>query len=138
MVLKELQKNFRKIQITYNWKWQKLTNQSSRKRKFGLMEIMTMKQKKQVRNLIENNPGELIESFYQDLEFGTGGLRGIMGWELTGWINTRLGWQHKGLANYIKKMFAGEKNIKVAIAYDSRNNSRYFAQITAEVFSANE
>ncbi len=94
--------------------------------------------KKQIKNLIDNDPNELIESFYQDLEFGTGGLRGIMGVGTNRMNKYTVGMATQGLANYLKKMFANEKNIKVAIAYDSRNNSRYFAQITAEVFSAND
>jgi phosphoglucomutase len=93
--------------------------------------------KKQIRNLIDNNPEELTESFYQDLEFGTGGLRGIMGVGTNRMNKYTVGMATQGLSNYLKKMFAGIKEIKVAIAYDSRNNSRYFAQITAEVFSAN-
>lgn len=93
--------------------------------------------KKQIRDLMANDPIELVESFYQDLEFGTGGLRGIMGVGTNRMNKYTVGMATQGLANYIKKMFLNEKDIKVAIAYDSRNNSKYFAQITAEVFSAN-
>ena len=93
--------------------------------------------KKQIENLIANNPDELTESFYQDLEFGTGGLRGIMGVGTNRMNKYTIGMATQGLANYLIKMFPNEKNIKVAIAFDSRNNSRYFAQITADVFSAN-
>ncbi|MBI9038149.1 MAG: phospho-sugar mutase [Bacteroidales bacterium] len=95
------------------------------------------KTKKQVKNLIENNQDELIESFYKDLEFGTGGLRGIMGVGTNRMNKYSVGLATQGLANYLKKMFPDIDQIKVAIAYDSRNNSKYFAQITAEVFSAN-
>ncbi len=77
----------------------------------------------------------LIDSFYKDLEFGTGGLRGIMGTGSNCMNKYTIGAATQGLANYLKKTIAGE--IKVAIAYDSRNNSKYFAQITADVFSAN-
>jgi len=93
--------------------------------------------KKQVREMIENNPQEVIESFYRDLEFGTGGLRGIMGVGTNRMNKYTVGMATQGLANYLKKIFPGQKQIKVAIAYDCRNNSPYFAQITADVFSAN-
>ena len=79
---------------------------------------------------------ELTDSFYRDLEFGTGGLRGIMG-NGTNRINKyTIGAATQGLANYLKKTYPGEK-IKVAIAHDSRNNAELFSRITAEVFSAN-
>ncbi len=94
--------------------------------------------RKQVQDMIENNPGELIESFYQDLEFGTGGLRGIMGVGTNRMNKYTVGMATQGLVNYLKKIFPGEKQIKVAIAHDCRNNSPYFAQITADVFSAND
>lgn len=93
--------------------------------------------KRQVKYLIENNQDELIESFYKDLEFGTGGLRGIMGVGTNRMNKYSVGMATQGLANYLQKMFPDVEQIKVAIAYDSRNNSKYFAQITAEVFSAN-
>jgi phosphoglucomutase len=92
----------------------------------------------QVRDMMDNNPEELVESFYQDLEFGTGGLRGIMGVGTNRMNKYTVGMATQGLANYLKKIFPGKEKIKVAIAYDSRNNSPYFAQITAEVFSAND
>lgn len=79
---------------------------------------------------------ELIDSFYKDLEFGTGGLRGIMG-PGTNRINKyTIGMATQGLANYLLKSFPNE-DIKVAIAHDSRNNSKFFAETTAAVFSAN-
>jgi phosphoglucomutase len=79
---------------------------------------------------------ELTDSFYRDLEFGTGGLRGIMG-PGTNRINKyTIGAATQGLANYLLKKYPDEK-IRVAVAHDSRNNSDYFARITAEVFSAN-
>ncbi len=93
---------------------------------------------RQVRDLIDNNPQEVIESFYQDLEFGTGGLRGIMGVGTNRMNKYTVGMATQGLANYLKKIFPGEQQIKVAIAHDCRNNSPYFAKITADVFSAND
>ncbi len=79
---------------------------------------------------------ELADSFYKDLEFGTGGLRGIMGVGSNRINKYTIGMATQGLANYLKKSFPNE-DVKVAIAYDSRNNSRFFAETTAAVFSAN-
>ncbi|MFK7808156.1 MAG: phospho-sugar mutase [Saprospiraceae bacterium] len=79
---------------------------------------------------------ELIDSFYKDLEFGTGGLRGIMGVGSNRINKYTLGMATQGFANYLNQSFPG-KIIKVAIAYDSRNNSQFFGEITAGVFSAN-
>jgi phosphoglucomutase len=90
-----------------------------------------------VRNMIDNNSDELTESFYKDMEFGTGGLRGIMGAGTNRMNKYTIGMATQGLANYIKKVLPAEKELRVAIAYDCRNNSKYFAQITADVFSAN-
>lgn len=84
----------------------------------------------------QEDPKELIDSFYKDLEFGTGGLRGIMGVGSNCINKYTIGTATQGLTNYLKKVLVN-KEIKVAIAYDSRNNSKYFAQITADVFSAN-
>lgn len=92
--------------------------------------------RKQVEHLIQNNPTELTEAFYRDLEFGTGGLRGIMGVGTNRMNKYTVGMATQGLANYVMKMFPGETP-KAAIAFDCRDNSEYFAQITAEIFSAN-
>jgi len=93
--------------------------------------------KKQVRDLISNNEKELIDSFYRDLEFGTGGLRGVMGVGTNRMNIYTVGMATQGLSNYLKKNFSKLNPIKVAIAYDSRNNSRLFAETTANIFSAN-
>lgn len=79
---------------------------------------------------------ELTDSFYKDLEFGTGGLRGIMGAGSNRINKYTIGTATQGLANFLNKKYPGEK-ISVAIAHDSRNNSDFFAKITADVFSAN-
>ena len=92
--------------------------------------------KEQVRLLIENNPNELVESFYKDPEFGTGGLRGIMGVGTNRMNIYTVGAATQGLANYLKLNFAGEQ-IKVAISHDSRNNSRMFAERVADIFASN-
>ena len=93
--------------------------------------------KEEIQDLLNNNPEEIIESFYRDLEFGTGGLRGIMGVGTNRMNKYTVGMSTQGLANYLKKNFANEKQIKIAIAYDCRNNSTYFAEIAANVLSAN-
>jgi phosphoglucomutase len=94
--------------------------------------------KEQVKYLLENDEQALIDAFYKDLEFGTGGLRGIMGAGTNRMNIYTLGMATQGLANYLKKQFRELKQIKVAIAHDSRNNSRLFAEKTAEIFSAND
>ena len=95
------------------------------------------KTKEQVKYLIDNDKTELIESFYKDLEFGTGGLRGIMGVGSNRMNVYTVGFATQGLANYLKKNFEGEK-IRVAIAHDSRNNSRLFAEHVADIFASND
>jgi phosphoglucomutase len=94
--------------------------------------------RQQVKQLMDENPAELFESFYTDLEFGTGGLRGIMGVGSNRMNKYTVGMATQGLVNYVNKMFTGKTQNKVAIAYDSRNNSKYFAQIAAEILSAND
>ena len=89
--------------------------------------------KAQIRAMSEN---DLVDSFYKDLEFGTGGLRGIMGPGSNRINKYTIGMATQGLANYLLKSFPNE-DIKIAIAHDSRNNSRFFAETTAAVFSAN-
>ena len=92
--------------------------------------------KQEVRMLMETNHNELVESFYKDLEFGTGGLRGIMGVGSNRMNIYTVGAATQGLANYLKQNFAGEE-IKVAISHDSRNNSRMFAERVADIFASN-
>ena len=93
--------------------------------------------KQQIQTLIDSNANtELTDAFYRDLEFGTGGLRGTMGPGSNRINKYTIGTATQGLANHLLKKYPNEK-IKVAIAHDSRNNSDLFANITAEVFSAN-
>jgi phosphoglucomutase len=92
--------------------------------------------KDEVRQLQETSPEELAESFYRSLEFGTGGLRGIMGVGTNRMNKYTVGMATQGFANYLKKVY-GTAEIKVAIAHDCRNNSRFFAETTANVFAAN-
>lgn len=93
--------------------------------------------KTQVKSLLAKpDTKELVDSFYKDLEFGTGGLRGLMGVGSNCMNQYTVGKATQGLANYINKSFAGQK-AKVAIAHDSRNNSRFFAETAAGILSAN-
>jgi phosphoglucomutase len=92
--------------------------------------------KNNIRDLQANQPGELEESFYKNLEFGTGGLRGIMGVGTNRINKYTIGMATQGFANYLTKTYPDEK-ISVSIAHDSRNNSRFFAETTAAVFAAN-
>ncbi len=84
-----------------------------------------------------DDPSELIDAFYKDLEFGTGGLRGVMGVGSNRMNRYTVGTATQGLANYLKKEFSNLPEIKVVIGYDCRNNSRYFAETAANIFSAN-
>jgi len=92
--------------------------------------------KKQIRDLQANNPDDLADAFYRNLEFGTGGLRGIMGVGINRMNKYTVGMATQGYANYLKKSFPNEE-VKVAIAHDSRNNSRFFAETAGNVFAAN-
>jgi phosphoglucomutase len=91
--------------------------------------------KQEIRHLLETNPEELVEGFYKNLEFGTGGLRGIMGIGTNKMNKYTIGMATQGYANYLKQSFG--EGISVAIAHDSRNNSRFFAETVAAVMGAN-
>ncbi|HLW09471.1 MAG TPA: phospho-sugar mutase, partial [Fermentimonas sp.] len=94
--------------------------------------------KEEVQRMLENeDKKELIDAFYKDLEFGTGGLRGIMGAGSNRMNIYTVGSATQGLSNYLKKEFAELEEIKVVIGHDCRNNSRKFAEISADIFSAN-
>ncbi|MFZ9743253.1 MAG: phospho-sugar mutase, partial [Chitinophagaceae bacterium] len=92
--------------------------------------------KSEIRRLQNENPNELSDAFYKNLEFGTGGLRGIMGVGTNRINQYTVGMATQGFANYLIKMFPNEQ-LRVAVAHDSRNNSRLFAEITANVMAAN-
>lgn len=92
--------------------------------------------KASIKKLISENPTELVDSFYQDLEFGTGGLRGLMGVGTNRMNVYTIGMATQGLANYLLKSFPGQ-DIKVAITHDCRINNTLFAKTTADVFTAN-
>lgn len=91
--------------------------------------------KSEIRRLQNGNVAELEDAFYRDLEFGTGGLRGIMGVGTNRMNQYTVGMATQGYANYLKKCFP---SVKVAIAHDVRNNSRRFAEIAANIFAAND
>ncbi len=90
----------------------------------------------EIDKMLQAESEELTDAFYKDLEFGTGGLRGIMGVGSNRINKYTIGMATQGLANYLLKVY-GKQPISVAIAHDSRNNSKFFGQITADVFSAN-
>ena len=90
--------------------------------------------KNEILRLKKEDPSQLEDAFYKDLEFGTGGLRGIMGVGTNRMNTYTVGMATQGYANYLKQCF---NEVKVAIAHDSRNNSRKFAEITANIFAAN-
>ena len=89
-----------------------------------------------IRDLQAKGGDELADAFYRNLEFGTGGLRGIMGIGTNRMNKYTIGMATQGYANYLKQSFPNEQ-VKVAIAHDSRNNSRFFAETVANVFGAN-
>ena len=91
--------------------------------------------KDEILRLQKDHPDDLIDAFYKNLEFGTGGLRGIMGVGTNRINKYTIGMATQGYANYLKKCFG--ENVKVAVAHDCRNNSRFFAETTASVFAAN-
>ena len=101
-----------------------------------LTSIFDTNTQQKIKALISSNPKELEDSFYKNLEFGTGGMRGIMGVGTNRINKYTLGKNTQGLSNYLKKTFPNEK-IKAAIAFDCRHNSKIFAKIVADVFSAN-
>lgn len=92
--------------------------------------------KEEIKRLQASSPDELADSFYRNLEFGTGGLRGIMGVGTNRMNKYTVGMATQGFSNYLKKVY-GNAEIKVAIAHDCRNNSRFFAETAANVFAAN-
>ncbi len=95
--------------------------------------------RRDVQSMLDNNDKtDLIECFYKDLEFGTGGLRGIMGAGSNRMNVYTVGMATQGFANYLKKNFADRKKISVVVCHDCRNNSRLFAETVANIFSAND
>ena len=104
--------------------------------KTWLSDVLDAETQAKVRELISGNPDDLNEAFHKNLEFGTGGMRGIMGIGTNRINKYTLGKNTQGLSNYLHQCFPNQE-IKVAIAHDCRNNSKPFAKIVADVFSAN-
>jgi phosphoglucomutase len=92
--------------------------------------------KEAIKKLQSTNPGELEDAFYRNLEFGTGGLRGIMGVGTNRMNKYTVGMATQGYANYLKLSFPNEE-VRIAVAHDCRNNSRFFAETVANVMAAN-
>ncbi len=112
------------------------TSEILEKAKLWLSDTFDKETRDEVKHLIENDEKEILDRFYKDLEFGTGGMRGIMGAGTNRINKYTLGRNTQGLANYLIKAFPG-KDLKVAIAFDCRHNSKTFARNVAEVLSAN-
>ncbi len=106
------------------------------KAKLWLTDTFDKETQDQVNQLISDNPKDLEESFYKNAEFGTGGMRGVMGVGPNRINKYTLGKNTQGLSNYLKRSFDDEE-IRAVIAYDCRKNSKEFAQIVANIFSAN-
>lgn len=117
---------------------QELIKQVTAKAEAWLTDAYDETTRAEVRRMLDaTDKTELIESFYKDLEFGTGGLRGIMGVGTNRMNIYTVGAATQGLANYLKEAFVDEPEIKVVVGHDVRNNSRKFAEIVADIFSAN-
>ncbi|MFM9986750.1 MAG: phospho-sugar mutase [Flavobacteriales bacterium] len=113
-----------------------VTKEISEKAKSWLSSEVDETTRTEVLRLLDGSPNDLLEAFYGDLEFGTGGLRGIMGVGTMRMNRYTVGMATQGLANYIHQQFPNKSNA-VAIAFDSRNNSPFFAKTAADVLSAN-
>ena len=117
---------------------QELIKQVTEKAEKWLIPAYDAETQAEVKRMLENpDKIELIDSFYKDLEFGTGGLRGIMGAGTNRMNIYTVGAATQGLSNYLNKCFAGKKDISVVVGHDCRNNSDKFAKISADIFSAN-
>ncbi|WP_448789975.1 phospho-sugar mutase [Bacteroides graminisolvens] len=117
---------------------QELIKQVTEKAEKWLSPAYDAETQAEVKKMLENeDKTELIESFYKDLEFGTGGLRGIMGSGSNRMNIYTVGGATQGLSNYLNKNFKELKQISVVVGHDCRNNSRKFAEISANIFSAN-
>ena len=117
---------------------QELIKQVTEKAEKWLTPAYDAETQAEVKRMLENDDKtELIEAFYKDLEFGTGGLRGIMGVGSNRMNIYTVGMATQGFANYLKKNFADREQISVVVCHDCRNNSRLFAETVANIFSAN-
>ncbi len=130
-------RDYYKLHITMESN-QELIISCEKKAKEWLSSSFNEETKKEVQAMLDNaDKTELIDSFYKDLEFGTGGLRGIMGAGSNRMNIYTVGMATQGFANYLKKSFANKETISVVVGHDCRNNSRLFAETVAAIFSAN-
>ncbi len=113
-----------------------LTDAVAKKAESWLTNVFDKETKNEIENLLKNNPSELEDRFYKDLEFGTGGMRGVMGVGTNRINKYTLGKNTQGLSNYLKQQFPNQE-VRVVIAYDCRHNSKTLAKVVANVFSAN-
>ncbi|MFW5762297.1 MAG: phospho-sugar mutase, partial [Cyclobacteriaceae bacterium] len=113
-----------------------ILNEVKTKAGYWLKMNIDSQTRSEIEQMLKEEGDELIDSFYKNLEFGTGGLRGIMGAGSNRMNIYTVGMATQGLANYLKKVFT-DQPISVAIAYDCRNNGKLFAETTANIFSAN-
>ena len=117
---------------------EELIQQVTEKAKKWLTPAYDAETQAEVKRMLENeDKTDLIEAFYKDLEFGTGGLRGIMGVGSNRMNIYTVGAATQGLSNYLNKNFKDLEQIAVVVGHDCRNNSRLFAEISANIFSAN-
>src|SRR5574344_377402 len=117
---------------------QELINQCTAEAQKWLSPAFDADTQAEVKAMLDNeDKTALIDAFYQNLEFGTGGLRGIMGAGTNRMNKYIVGMATQGFANYILKAFPDEKNLSVVVGHDCRNNSRLFAETVAAIFSAN-
>lgn len=117
---------------------QELIKQVTEKAQRWLTPAYDAETQAEVKRMLENeDKTELIDCFYKDLEFGTGGLRGIMGAGTNRMNIYTVGAATQGLSNYLNKCFKDKEQISVVVGYDCRNNSDKFARISADIFSAN-
>ena len=111
-------------------------NQILGKAKEWLSDTFDTDTQQEIQDLIANNPQDLVERFYKNMEFGTGGMRGVMGAGTNRINKYTLGRATQGLSNYLIETFPN-KSLSVVIAFDCRHNSLKFAKLVADVFSAN-
>ncbi len=125
------------LTITKDMENNEILNQVKSRARAWLSSGFDQETRDRVKYLIENDEKELVEAFYRDLEFGTGGLRGIMGVGTNRMNKYTVGMATQGLSNYIKKQYGDKDEVKIVVGHDSRNNSRLFAETAAGIFSAN-
>ena len=120
------------MRIIFNYNMEKILDDAKK----WLSDTFDAETRNEVQQLIDTNADDLADRFYKNMEFGTGGMRGIMGAGTNRINKYTLGKATQGLSNYLQQCFPN-KQLKVAIAYDCRHNSKEFSKLVADVFSAN-